>query len=393
MVTGSASAHGGPGGGLRLSVFFGSLFLIYGTQLSYFSVWLDARGLTPFEIAVTSSVPLIIRLVLTPALGFIADRTGSHRELIIVACAIALLAMVGLKLSTGVLALIVLVSIMHLAIQSVMPLADTLTLATAREQGLDYGRIRSWGSLTFIVAGYIAGWAVNWDGVEVVIVLSVIGACLTLLAALWLPRPMTSGTKQLTMHDALSLARNRPFLLFMATASIIQSSHSVIYVFGVLQWREQGLSASFIATLWAIAVLAEIALFWGARWIAWIGPLQLIMIGAALGIIRWIAMCFDPSPFWLVVLQLLHAGTFAATHLGSMQWIAAHVPPATAGTAQALLSTFSAAIVSSGVVLLSGVLYAAYNSRAYAAMAMVCALGLAAGAILMRIEARRPLSP
>lgn len=378
------------GYGLRLSAFFGALFLIHGVHLTYLPVWLDGRGLSPFEIGVTSSVPLIIRLLLTPTVAFAADRTQTHREMIIGACAISLLAMVGLRLDWGVAATIALVVAMQLALQTIMPLADAITLAAAKREGLDYGRIRLWGSATFIVASFIAGWAVARDGSEAVLQLSVIGGCLALAAALWLPRAVSGGPARLTLPDALGLVRDPGFVVFMATSGIIQASHSVLYVFGVLHWRSQGLSAAFIATLWAISVLAEIALFWGARWFAWIGPVQLMMIGGACGLVRWLAMAFDPAAHWLVPLQLLHAGTFAATHLGAMQWIAARVPPAAAGTAQALLSTFSAGIVMSGVMLISGALYAASAGRAYLAMVAACALGLAAGAVLLRLEARRP---
>ena len=98
-----------------------------------------------------------------------------------------------------------------------------------------------------------------------------------------------------------------------------------------------------------------------------------------MGLVRWLAMAFDPAPAWLVPLQILHAGTFAATHLGAMQWIGAHVPAATAGTAQALLSTFTAGIAMSFAMLVSGPLYASFAGGAYLAMAVVCALGLAAG--------------
>lgn len=385
-------ASGGFLGGyaLRLSAFFGALFLIHGVHLTYLPVWLDGRGLSPFEIGVTSSAPLVLRLFLTPTIAFAADRTQTHREMIIGACAISLLAMIGLQSGWGVAATIVLVVAMQLALQTIMPLADAITLSAAKREGLDYGRIRLWGSATFIVASFIAGWAVGRDGSEAVLHLSVIGGCLALAAALWLPRAEAGGQARLTLPDALGLVRDPRFVVFVVTSGIIQASHSVLYVFGVLHWRSQGLSAAFIATLWAISVLAEIALFWGARWFAWIGPVQLMMIGAACGLVRWLAMAFDPAAHWLVPLQLLHAGTFAATHLGAMQWIAARVPPAAAGTAQALLSTFSAGIVMSGVMLISGALYAASAGRAYLAMMAACALGLAAGAVLLRLEARRP---
>jgi PPP family 3-phenylpropionic acid transporter len=374
---------------VRLSAFFGAICFIYGVHMTYLPVWLDSRGLTPFEIGITSSAPLIIRLLLTPSAAFVADRNRAHREMIIAACGLGLLALLGLKGTSGVLATIVLVTLMQVSLTTIMPLADAVTLSGVRERGLDYGRIRLWGSLTFIVAGYLAGWMVTSDGPDAVLYLSLIGGGVALGAALWLPRAEASGRAPLTLPDALALVRDRTFLVFILASGITQASHAVLYVFGVLHWRSQGLTASYIATLWAISVLAEIALFWAARWITWLAPIQLMILGAAAGLVRWLAMAFDPAPYWLVPLQLLHAGTFAATHLGAMQWIAARVPAAAAGTAQALLSTISAGIVMSSVTLVAGLLYASFAGRAYLAMVAASALGLLAGIALMRLEARR----
>ncbi len=374
------------GWALRLSAFFGALFLIHGVHLTYLPVWLDARGLSATEIGIATSAPMLMRLVVTPATAFMADRSGAHREMIVAACTISLGLMLALKASSGLVALLLLVVLMQIALQTIMPLADTVTMAAVKERGLDYGRIRLWGSLTFIVASYIAGWAVARDGPEAVIALSIVGGLLATAAALWLPRAEAKGSSRLTLADALALARERRFLLFMIAAGAIQSSHSVLYVFGVLHWRSQGLSAGYIATLWAISVLAEIALFWASRWLTPIGPVGLMMLGAAAGLVRWLAMAFDPAPYLLVPLQLLHAGTFAASHLGAMLWIGARVPAATAGTAQALLSTFTAGIAMSLMMLFSGMLYAAYAGRAYLAMVVACALGLAAALALQRFE-------
>ena len=374
---------------LRLSMFFGALFLIHGVHLTYLPVWLDGRGLSPIQIAFASSAPMLIRLVLTPATAFAADRWHAHREMIVAACAIALGLMMALRATSSVPIVIALVVLMHIALQTIMPLADTLTMAAVKQRGLDYGRIRLWGSLTFIGASYVAGYAVGALGSEAVLQLSVGGGLLALAAALWLPRAQPgSMTKRLTLGEASALLRDRPFLLFMVTVGTIQASHAVFYVFGVLHWRSQGLSAGYIATLWAIGVLAEIALFWSARWVAPIGPVPLITLGAMAGIVRWLAMAMDPAPWMLVPLQILHAGTFAATHLGAMHWIGARIPQATAGTAQAMLSTFSSGIVSSSVTLLSGQLYASYAGSAYLAMMASCMIGLLTGLALHRIETR-----
>ncbi len=383
----SASATSG-GWGVRLSVFFGALFLIHGVNLTYLPVWLEGRGLSPAEIGLASSAPMLMRIAVTPAVAFMADRAALHREIIIAACVGALLLMVALHSAGSVLVVIVLVVLVQMALQTVMPLADTVTMAAVKERGLDYGRIRLWGSLTFILASYVAGWAVAREGAEAVLYLTIAAAGLTVAAAIWLPRAEASRGPRLTLADAVELVKGRTFLLFLVTAGAIQASHAVLYVFGVIHWRSQGLSAGYIATLWAISVLAEIALFWAARWLQGFGPVRLMMLGAAAGLVRWLAMAFDPAPYWLVPLQILHGGTFAASHLGAMLWIGARVPAATAGTAQALLSTFTAGIAMSAAMLVSGVLYEAFAGRAYLAMVVACGLGLVAGLALARLERR-----
>ena len=383
-----SEANAGKGGiALRLATFFGALFLIHGVHLTYLPVWLDARGLSATEIAVASSAPMFVRLLVTPAIAFAADRASAHRRFIITACTCALVLMLALSGARQPLVLMGLVIAMTISLQTIMPMLDTITLAAVKAQGLDYGRIRLWGSAAFIVASYIAGFSVTGFGPEAVLVLSIAAAALTTVASLMLPRPPADGgpsasRKRLTLADAVGLARDRGFMLFVLTVGAIQASHAVLYVFGVLHWRDQGLSGGFIATLWAIGVVAEIALFWASRWIVPLGAVQLMMFGACAGLIRWLALASDPGPAWLLPLQVLHAGTFAATHLGAMQWIATRVPHSTAGTAQALLSTFTTGIAMGGAMLMSGPLYTLFAGRAYLAMVALCSIGLVAALVL-----------
>jgi PPP family 3-phenylpropionic acid transporter len=382
---------------LRLSLFFGALFLVHGVSLAYLPVWLDARGLTAAEIAAATSAPMLMRLLVTPGVAFAADRASAHRRMILLASLTALGLLLALVRPWPVPLTIVLIVLAQVGIGTIMPMADTITMAAVKRHGFDYGRIRSWGSLTFILAGYAAGYSVAAWGTEAVLVLMAAGVALTAAAGILLPRlDAASGAadRRLTLADVGRLVSDRRFALFLLVAGAIQSSHAVIYVFGVLHWRAQGLSPGYIATLWGIAVLAEIALFWGGRRVARIGPRQLLGMGAAAGLVRWLCMTFDPAPLWLLPLQILHAGSFAATHLGSMHWIASRVPASTAGTAQALLSTCTSGIAMAGAMLISGPLFAAFAGRAYLAMVLLCVLGLAALMALERAERNSPpLSP
>jgi PPP family 3-phenylpropionic acid transporter len=280
-----------------------------------------------------------------------------------------------------------------------MPLTETVAMSGVRAAGLDYGRMRLWGSLSFIAASFVGGWVVERLGAGSAIWLVVIGAALTTAAAHGLAQPIGLGRlkaatspPRLSLADAASLVRSRPFLIFLAAAGLTSASHAVFYTFGTLQWRSVGLSTGWSGTLWAISIVAEIALFaYSAAVVARIGPVALIALGAGAAIVRWLAMGFDPPLALLVVLQLLHALTFGATHIGAVHFISRAVPETQSGTAQALYASVTGGIVMGGTMLAAGPLYAAYGGRAYWAMAALAVVALLASFALMKLEPRRAL--
>ena len=68
---------------------------------------------------------------------------------------------------------------------------------------------------------------------------------------------------------------------------------------------------------------------------------MLLAIGGLGAILRWSAMAFDPPVALLPVLQLLHAASFGAAHLGMMGFLARAVPRELAATAQGFAATWS----------------------------------------------------
>lgn len=372
---------------LELAAMFAALFVIYGVQLTYLPVWLNSRGLSPAEISFATSAPTFLRLIVTPGIGFLADRAGAHRLYILGLCWTGLALLLVLSQLTATLPIVLGVIVMLISLQTIMPLTDTLTMRAVRKAGVDYGRIRLWGSATFILASYIAGFTVAAAGPHAIIWLIFAGALLTAAAAQWLPVSQPAGNgaaRPLTPRDMLGLVSDRRFVLFLLCASTAQASHAVFYVFGVLHWRSQGLGAGTIGTLWALSVVAEIVLLWASQHVVRIGPVPLMLLGCAAGLVRWTAMAFDPPVALLFPLQILHAGTFAATHLGAMHWIARNVPEATAGTAQSFFSTASAGIGMGLAILLAGWLYTSFAGLAYLGMTGLCVLAATAGLLLWK---------
>ena len=116
--------------------------------------------------------------------------------------AAALAAYAGL-LPAGSFWLLILLNLVALTAQSaLMPLGDTVTLAAVRSEGLDYGRIRLWGSVSFIFASIASGAALASSSGERVLPLVLGASVFVLLACLCIPsiRPV-EGAARIVGHS------------------------------------------------------------------------------------------------------------------------------------------------------------------------------------------------
>ena len=363
---------------VRLGVYYFAIFIVAGIHMPFWPVWLSARGLSAADIGLLTGAALLLRVITGPLIAFASDRAGRRRAQIILFSVLlgASFALFSFAHSFIVIFLITLLT--STLIPAIMPLLDTITLAQPAENRVDYGRIRLWGSVSFIATSMAGGYVLASAGHEIILPLILGGCAVTVAASLLLPRetaPITA-TRRAHWREAVRLCRDRRFLLFLAAGSLIQAAHAVYYTFGTLNWQRLGFSGSLIGVLWALGVISEIILFaFSGRVTARFSPAILLALGGGAGVVRWSAMAMDPGIFWLAPLQCLHAFSFGATHLAAMQFILRAAPAHLAVTAQGVYAAISMGIVIGGVTYGAGFAYAWSGSLAYLAMAVLCALG------------------
>ncbi len=381
--------------GLRLAAFYGALFIIYGVHLPYLPVWLDGRGLSSEEIAVIVAAPLFLRVFITPAVAMWADGTGQHRALINGLAWLALALAVLFAQMSSFWPILLLAVPFAISVSTTMPLVETIAVAGVRAHGLDYGRMRLWGSITFVAAGFAGGWLIDHVGTGAVIGCILAGALATVGCAWRLPEPAGRGrTTEAAAHaqrpahggvrEARKLVASPLFLAFLLASGASQGAHGMFYAFGALAWHTQGISNAWVGTLWAIAIAGEVALFAYSgtvirRW----GPATLLLAATTASVLRWALMSLSLPLAALIPLQTLHTLTYGASHLAAMHFIARAVPESAQGTAQALYATVASGLLMGGATLVSGWLYASAGERAYLVMAALAGLGLA-GALVIR---------
>lgn len=379
---------------IRLAIFYGALFLIYGVHLPYLPVWLDWRGLTPEQIALVTAAPFFLRLFVTPAVAILADSTARHRSLVIGLTGLTLALALVLSQMESFLFILLVSLAFAISLSTVMPLTETIAIAGVRAHGLDYGRMRLWGSLTFVGVGFAGGWLIDHVGPGAVVACIVAGAAATAASAWLLPDPLlksqaappagSTAPGSGRLSEAANLVRSPVFLAFLLAAGAAQGSHGMFYTFGALTWKAQGISTSAVGALWAIAIAGEVLLFaYSSQVVRRWGPVTLIVAATAAAVLRWALMSLSPPVGVLVALQTLHTLTYGASHLGAMHFISRAVPESAQGTAQALYATVASGVLMGVATLSSGWLYARIGPHAYWAMAALAAIGLA-GALYVR---------
>lgn len=375
----------------RVAAFYGALFVVYGMHVPFTPVWLHWRGLSASEISTVMAAPFFLRVLITPAVAVVADRRGAHRQLLIGLAWLGLAAVLLLSQVPPFWPILLGAVLLMVVNSSIMPLTETIAVAGVRRAGLDYGRMRLWGSLTFVAASFAGGAVVEGYGGGAGIWLVALGCGLTVLAAHHLPRAAVeprkdaAGASLFDTRELEDLLTSPAFLTFLAAAGLAQAAHAAFLAFGSLIWQDQGLSAGWIGSLWAVGVVAEVALFWwSGPLVARTGPVMLLIIAAATSCVRWAVMGLAPGLAWLLPLQVLHGVTYGASHIGAIHFIHRHVPAHAQGSAQALYATVAAGIAMGVATLIAGRLYAVHGAASYFAMAGVALVSLLAALSLHR---------
>jgi PPP family 3-phenylpropionic acid transporter len=374
-----------------VALFYGALFTIYGTNVPFMPVWLDWCGLGAGEISTIMAAPLFLRVFITPGIAVAADRDGGHRRYLILFAWLALASVLALAtVRTFWLVLLFAVPLM-VCYSTLMPLIETIAVQGMRSRGLDYGRMRLWGSLTFVAASFLGGIAIAHFGGGAGVWLVAIGCAATVVAALGLPKPdkhhVPRNGAAVPIWKATELREllaQRPFQLFLVATGLVQAAHATFLTFGTLLWQSQGISATWSGGLWAIGVMAEVMLFSvSGRLVERFGAVRLIAIGASVSIVRWLALALEPSVAMLVPLQILHGITYGASHIGAIHFIRDAVPRETSASAQALYATVASGVAMGCATLIAGWFYASSGALSYVAMAGIAAISLAAALRLL----------
>jgi PPP family 3-phenylpropionic acid transporter len=363
----------------RLSGFYFFYFATLGSFIPYWSLYLKHIGFNAEAIGELSALLIGTKMVSPNLWGWIADRTGKSLRIIRGAAFFAFFLFMGFLFFQGYVWFAWITLIFSFFWNAALPQFEAVTLQHVKTEPHRYSRIRLWGSVGFIAAVLGVGHLLDELGIEHLPVVVI-----TILGLMWLMSLIIPEAKRTAIHHADSISmmqilKKPEVLAFLLVSLLVQLAHSPYYVFYSIYLKHYHYSASDTGLLWTYGVIAEIILFiYMKRLLKRFSLRVLLLSSLVLSVLRWFLIAqYAGQLISLIIAQILHAATFAGTHVAAMHLIYDYFGEQHQGKGQALYTSLSFGL---GGVL--GSLYAGYlwESQSpefvYLVAAIVCCIAL-----------------
>lgn len=334
---------------LRASVFHFTVFGGTGVSSVYLAIWLTQKGISPDEIGLINAVPVLILMLINQGIGRLADRAGDWRSVIAILALFAGIVPIGLFFVNQFWGILAIWTLCAMGFGSIPPVTDAATVRLTQRNGTDFGRVRAWGTVGYMVAASGSGALIAWLGPGAFLPIFLALSLARTLAALQLPR-FRAPPQQLTLAAAApgtSKLRElfKPwFILPLIGFALVNSSHSILSSFAALVWHDQGIAESYIGPLIAVGAAAEATMMFAWRRIGGrISARQMILISGIASVVRWTIMAFNPPVAVLFMLQTMHALSYGVGYFGVVHFIANWTSETIAAEAQGLAVVFQQA--------------------------------------------------
>jgi PPP family 3-phenylpropionic acid transporter len=196
---------------------------------------------------------------------------------------------------------------------------ESTTLSYLGKNTEHYGRIRSWGSVGFIVAVVGLGYAFDYIAIAWLLWAGLVCEIGILLFARQIP------PTEVEVHHADNLPIRQilmqPRVLALFGACFLMSvAHGPYYTFYSIYLVEHGYAKSAVGGLWALGVICEIGVFFlMPALVRRFGYVRIMLASFAAAVVRFMLIGWAVDVVVLLLFaQVLHALTFGAYHAASV---------------------------------------------------------------------------
>lgn len=326
----------------RLSAWYFFYFAYVGAFAPYFTLYLQSLGFSAWDIGVLMSAAPVMRALAPAFWGALSDRSGRRVPVVRFSSAATAVAFLGFFAFRDFWGVFVGILFNFFFWSAAHPLVEALTLERLAGRTEDYGRIRLWGSVGFIVAVLSVGALLDATSV-----FALLWVCLGLLLGIVLCSTSLDEVehgRHAKPPSSLRLGLMRPTVLALIAACFLMSAaHGPLYVFFSIHLVNHGYDKTLVGVLWSLGVVAEILVFaFLPRLMARFSLRSILLASFALAVARFLLIGWqvDSLPL-LLVAQAMHGATFGAHHAAAVTALGRWFPRQQQGRVQAIYGSIS----------------------------------------------------
>ena len=300
-------------------------FLVTGTFLPFWMVYLTSvKNLSVLEASSIFSMLYIARVISGIFLSPYLIKKYNIDITLKLSVGIGLILAVSYGFTNEKIVLGLITFLFGMIYFMVSPLVEGLASLFLREENIDYGKARTYGSLGFTVIGIIIGGILGYVGNEALYYILIFLVALYLVF-MFLPQPKLvknlsfeeSNTKKEKESLYSWVLKDRNAILLIITVFLYQLSHTAYNNYNALYLESMNISAKWLSgVILNVSVIAEIIFFiFSKRLVKRIKPKNLMIFAGVCAIIRWGALAMFHNIYVFTIMQTFHAITFAVAHI------------------------------------------------------------------------------
>ena len=313
------SAATRPAQSLNFALFFFAYYGYVGVFSPYASLYFADRGLSATQIGILMSLMQVMRIFGPNVWGWVADQSRRRVLVLRLTSVAAALTFCGMFVGQSFMFFFALMVTVNLFTSAQGPISEALMLSSMRGDLTHYGRVRLWGSVGFIVLVTLSGYALDWQGIELMPWIALLMLVMVTSVTFSLhEEPVTQHAQP--SNSVRELLSRKSVLSFFASTFLMIAAHSSLYVYYSLYLSDMGYSKSVIGLMWSLGVIAEILFFfYQAPLFRRFGVRKLMLFSLAIAVIRFLMIGWGAQSLAiLLVAQVLHAATFGVHHSASV---------------------------------------------------------------------------
>jgi MFS transporter, PPP family, 3-phenylpropionic acid transporter len=373
--------------GIQYFLYFG----VVGVFLPYFNLYCHHIGLDGFQIGSLSAIRAISFSFFPLIWSHLADRFGMRRGIYILCNLFSVLIWTFFFFTTDFSAMLIISLCYGIFFSPLLSFLETATLEQLIRRKSHYGRIRVWGSISFIIAVLGTGKLTDYFSTRLILYFICLGSLFQGGLSLGLPISNTTlPTHHTEKHPPLF---TRQVLIFLLCGFLMQISHGTYYGFFSIHLEALGCSKALIGIAWSLATAAEIiVMFNSGKFFKRFHLEAVIFFSFMIAVLRWLVLYLSTSPAVILLVQITHAFTYGAFHMANVLYMDRLSPAQSKTTGQAAYNAVNYGMGMMVSFFLNGVLYEAMGAQTLFLMSAGVAL---TGGILFKIFFRSPkrLSP